>query len=112
MDFPQLANPLVLLLISPVVLAGWYAIRKGIPRALIISRIVILSLLIIALASPYTLGTSTIRDEAPKITVVSDQTLSMDLFNKDTGQKIFEALKSKTPTTFKQFAGIKSPIGH
>ncbi|VVB94541.1 von Willebrand factor type A domain protein [uncultured archaeon] len=111
MDFPQLANPLVLLLISPVVLAGWYAIRKGIPRALIISRIVILSLLIIALASPYTLGTSTIRDEAPKITVVSDQTLSMDLFNKDTGQKIFEALKSKTPTTFKQFAGIKSPIG-
>ncbi len=111
MDFPQLANPLMLLLISPVVLAGWYAIRKGIPRMLIISRIIILSLLIIALASPYTLGTSTIRDEAPKITVVDDQTLSMDLFNKDTGQKLFEAIKSKTPTTYKQFAGIKSPIG-
>ncbi|MGB8217315.1 MAG: vWA domain-containing protein [Candidatus Methanoperedens sp.] len=111
MDFPQLANPLILLLISPVVLAGWYAIRKGIPRLLIISRIIILSLLIIALASPYTLGTSTIRDEAPKITVVDDQTMSMDLFNKDTGQKLFEAIKSKTPTTYKQFAGIKSPIG-
>ena len=111
MDFPQLANPLILLLISPVVLAGWYAIRKGIPRLLIISRIIILSLLIIALASPFTLGTSTIRDEAPKITVVDDQTLSMDLFNKDTGQKLFESIKSKTPTTYKQFAGIKSPIG-
>ncbi len=111
MDIPQLANPLVLLLISPIVLAGWYAIRKGIPKALIISRMVILSLLIIALASPFTLGTSTVRDEAPRITVVSDQTMSMDLFNKDTGSKIFESIKSKTPTTYRQFAGISSPIG-
>jgi uncharacterized membrane protein len=110
-EFPQLANPLMLLLISPVVLAGWYAIRKGIPRLLIISRIIILSLLIIALASPFTLGTSTIIDQAPRITVVDDQTMSMDLFNKDSGQKIFESIKSKTPTTYKQFAGIKSPIG-
>lgn len=107
----ELANPLILLLISPVVLAGWYAIRKGIPRPLIISRVIILSLLIIALASPFTLGTSTVRDEAPRITVVSDQTMSMDLFNKDTGSKIFESIKSKTPTTYRQFAGIKSPIG-
>ncbi|MDD5473739.1 MAG: VWA domain-containing protein [Candidatus Methanoperedens sp.] len=111
MDIPQLANPLILLLISPVVLAGWYAIRKGIPRALIISRIIILSLLIIALASPFTLGTSTVRDEAPRITVVSDQTMSMDLFNKDTGTKIFESIKPKTPTTYRQFLGISSPIG-
>ncbi len=107
----ELANPFVLLLISPVALAGWYAIRKGIPGALIISRVIILSLLIIALASPFTLGTSTVRDEAPRITVVSDQTMSIDLFNKDTGQKIFESIKSKTPTTYRQFAGIKSPIG-
>jgi len=110
-EFPQFAQPLILLLISPLVLAGWYAIRKGISKPLIISRIIILSLLIVALASPFTLGTSTVRDEAPRITVVSDQTMSMDLFNKDTGQKLFEALKSKTPTTLRQFAGIKSPIG-
>ncbi len=108
MDF---ASPFTLLLISPVVLAGWYAVRKGISRPLMISRVIILSLLIIALASPFTLGTSTIKDEAPKVTVISDQTMSMDLFNKDTGQKIFESLKSKTPTTYKQFAGITSPIG-
>ena len=111
MDIPQLANPLILLLISPVLLVGWYAVRKGIPKALIISRIIILSLLIIALASPFTLGTSTVRDEVPRITVISDQTMSMDLFNKDTGTKIFESIKSKTPTTYRQFAGISSPIG-
>jgi len=111
-EFPQLANPLVLLLISPVILMAWYAVRKGIPKLLMVSRVVILSLLIIALASPYTLGTSTIRDEAPRITLVEDQTLSMDLFNKDTGQNLFEALKKSNPsTTYKQFAGIKSPIG-
>lgn len=108
MDF---ASPFTLLLISPVVLAGWYAVRKGISRPLMISRVIILSLLIIALASPFTLGTSTIKDEAPRVTVISDQTMSMDLFNKDTGQKIFDSLKSKTPTTYRQFAGITSPIG-
>ncbi len=108
MDF---ASPFTLLLISPVVLAGWYAVRKGISRSLMISRVIILSLLIIALASPFTLGTSTIKDEAPRVTVISDQTMSMDLFNKDTGQKVFESLKSRTPTTYRQFVGLKSPIG-
>jgi hypothetical protein len=108
----ELANPLVLLLISPVALAGWYAIRKGIPRALIISRVIILSLLIIALASPFTLEMSTKRDIAPRITVLSDQTMSMDLFDKETGKKIFDAIHTKTITTpLKSFAGIKSPIG-
>ncbi len=108
----EFAQPLVLLLISPVILAGWYAVRRGISKPLIISRVIILSLLIIALASPFTIGMKTERDIAPRITVVSDQTMSMDLFNKDTGQKIFEDIKSKTITTpLKTFAGIKSPIG-
>jgi uncharacterized membrane protein len=110
-EFPQLAYPLVLLLISPVILAGWYAVRKGIPKLLMVSRVVILSLLIIALASPYTLGTTTITDQAPMVTIVSDQTLSMDLFNKNLAQTLYDSIKSSTPTTFKQFSGITSPIG-
>ncbi|MCZ7400172.1 MAG: VWA domain-containing protein [Candidatus Methanoperedens sp.] len=111
MDIPQFANPFIILLISPLILGGWYAIRKGIPKLIIISRLIILSLLIIALAEPFTMSASSVRDEVPKVTIVSDQTMSMDLFNKDTGGKIFEAIKSKTPTTARQFAGIKSPIG-
>jgi hypothetical protein len=112
MDFPpQFANPLILLLISPVVLGGLYAIRRGVSKYLILSRVIILSLLIIALASPFTMGTTTVKDDAPRITVLTDNTMSMDLFNKDTGQKIYEAIKSKTPTTFRQFAGMTSPVG-
>ncbi len=111
MDIPQFANPFIILLISPLILVGWYAIRKGIPKLIILSRLIILSLLIIALAEPFTLSSGSVRDEIPKVTIVSDQTMSMDLFNKDTGGKIFEAIKSKTPTTARQFAGIKSPIG-
>src|SRR3989304_4409883 len=107
----ELANPLVLLLISPVVLAAWYMVRKGVSRWFMISRVIILSLLIIALASPFTIGTTTVKDEAPRITVLTDQTMSTDLYNKDTGQKIFEAIKSKTPSTFRQFSGLNSPIG-
>ncbi|MDO8727346.1 MAG: VWA domain-containing protein [Candidatus Methanoperedens sp.] len=112
MDFPpQFASPLILLLISPVVLGGLYAIRRGVSKYLILSRVIILSLLIIALASPFTMGITTVKDDAPRITVLTDQTMSMDLFKKDTGQIIYEAIKSKTPTTFKKFAGMTSPVG-
>ncbi len=108
---PQFENPLVFLLISPVVLGGLYAIRRGVSKYLILSRVIILCLLITALASPFSMGTTTVRDDAPRITVLSDQTMSMDLFTKDTGQKLYEAIKPKTPTTFRQFAGISSPVG-
>ena len=108
---PQFENPYVLLLISPLILLGLYYIRKGVSKWIIFSRVIILSLLIIALASPYSLGITTVRDDAPRITVISDNTISMDLFNKDTGKKIFDALQPRTPTKFREFAGIKSPIG-
>lgn len=107
----EFAHPLVLLLLSPLFLAGWYAIRKGLPKPLIISRMIILGLLIAALASPFVLEMSTVRDDAPRITVISDQTMSMDLFDRESGEKVFESIASKTPTTFRQFAGIRSPIG-
>jgi len=113
MDFalPQFEHPLVLLLISPLILAGIFAIRRGVSKWIIFSRIIILSLLIIALASPYSLGISTVRDDAPRITVISDKTLSMDIFNMDMGKKLFDAIQPKTPTKFTEFAGVKSPIG-
>ncbi|MCZ7402640.1 MAG: VWA domain-containing protein [Candidatus Methanoperedens sp.] len=113
MDFaiPQFEYPLALLLISPLILAGIYAIRRGVSKWIVFSRIIILSLLIIALASPYSLGISTVRDDAPRITVISDKTLSMDLFNMDLGKKLFDAIQPKTPTKFDEFAGVKSPIG-
>src|SRR5659263_755017 len=106
MDFaiPQFEHPLVLLLISPLILAGIFAIRRGVSKWIIFSRIIILSLLIIARASPYSLGITTIRDDAPRITVISDNTFSMDLFTKDTGKKIFDAIQSKTPTQFREFS--------
>lgn len=111
MDFPQFAHPLVFLLISPVVLGGLYAVRRGVSKYLILSRVIILCLLITALASPFTMGMTTVKDDAPRITVLTDKTMSMDIFNKDTGQKIYEAIKSKTPTTFREFAGMTSPVG-
>jgi len=102
MDFPpQFANPIVFLLISPVVLGALYAIRRGVSKYIILSRVIILCLLITALALPFTMGTTTVRDDAPRITVLADNTMSMDLFNKDTGQKIYDAIKSKTRPTYK-----------
>jgi len=108
MDF---ANPLVFLLISPVVLGGLYAIRKGVSKYLILSRVIILSLLITALASPFTMGEIKVDEGAPRITVLTDNTMSTDIFNKDAGEKIYNAIKSKTPTTIRKFSGMTSPIG-
>ena len=111
MAFPQFEHPYVLLLISPLILTGFYYARRGVSKWIIFSRVIILSLLVIALASPYSLGITTVRDDAPRITVISDNTFSMDLFNKDTGKKIFDALQPRTPTKYREFAGLKSPIG-
>lgn len=108
---PEFQYPLVLLLISPLVLAGFYAVRKGVSKWIIFSRVIIIGLLIIALASPYSVGITTVRNDAPRITVISDNTMSMDLFNTDTGKKVYDAIRTKTTTKFREFAGIKSPAG-
>jgi len=95
----------------PVIVIGWVMIHKGARRSLILSRMIIVSLLVIALAGPYYPVTVTEIDETPTITVLSDETASMDIFESGTAQGIFDKLQDTTPARMEKMGGLRSDIG-
>ena len=118
-----LAHPYLLLLIIPVLAAAAYLIRKGHGKRLLITRAIVFALLIVSLASPYELVTRTTVDESPSVTVISDLTGSMALFENGTGERVggsvggsvgdrvYDRLKSATPTRIHRITGNRSGIG-
>jgi len=95
----------------PVIVIGWVMIHEGARRSLILSRMIIVSLLVIALAGPYYPVTVTEIDETPTITVLSDETASMDIFESGTAQGIFDKLQDTTPARMEKMGGLRSDIG-
>ncbi len=106
-----LENPQMLWLILPVLAVGIYLIKKGAKTGLVESRLIIALLLIIALASPYTLVSKTTMDETPNLVIISDETASMQLFEEGAASRIYEALTAQTPTTIVTVSGDKTSIG-
>jgi len=96
-----LESPEMLLLIIPVLIAGFYLLRKT-KTKLVEWRMLVALLLVLALASPYTTVTRTINEEDPSLVLVQDQTASMGIFPEETGTDLYEALTANTPTTLVQ----------
>jgi len=94
-----------------VVAAGWLLLRKGAKNGLIFSRTLIVALLITAMAGPYYPITTTELDVTPSITVLSDETRSMDIFEKGAGQEIYDMLLQQTPARMESMRGLRSDIG-
>ncbi len=106
-----LAHPSILLLTIPALMATAYLIRNGHRKGILVTRAAVFILLIISLASPYDLVSQTIFDETPSITIIDDHTDSMALFDNDTGIRVYERLKSRTPTEIRQITGGRTAIG-
>ncbi len=94
-----------------MVAAGWLLLRKGAKNGLIFSRTLIVTLLITALAGPYYPIITTELDDTPSITVLSDETHSMDIFEKGAGQEIYDMLLQQTPARMETMRGLRSDIG-
>ena len=106
----SLEHPEMLFLIIPVVIAGFYFLRKT-KTKLVEWRMLVAFLLILALASPFTTVTQTISEEDPSLVLVQDQTASMGLFPEETGTELYKALTANTPTTLVQLTGDKTSLG-
>lgn len=106
----SLEHPEMLLLIVPVVVAGFYFLRKT-KTKLVEWRMLVAFLLILALAAPFTTVTQTTSEENPSLVLVQDQTASMNLFPADTGTELYKALTANTPTTLVQLTGEKTALG-
>jgi hypothetical protein len=105
-----LESPQMLLLIVPVIIAGFYLLRKT-KTKLVEWRMFVAIILILALAAPYTTVTQTTNEEDPSLVLVQDQTASMGIFPEGAGTDLYEALAAKTPTTLVPLTGEKTPLG-
>ncbi|MDD3247061.1 MAG: VWA domain-containing protein [Methanosarcina sp.] len=105
-----LESPEMLLLIIPVIVAGFYLLRKT-KTKLVEWRMLVALLLVLALAAPYTTVTQTISEEDPSLVLVQDQTASMGIFPEETGTDLYQALTADTPTALVQLTGEKTSLG-
>ncbi|ABE51757.1 VWA domain-containing protein [Methanococcoides burtonii] len=104
-------QPLMFALILPVIIGGLFFLREGARRPIIISRMIVLSLLVIALASPTAIVSDVTSDENPNLVVISDETASMSLFEEGVGMNVYESLTANTPTTFIRLTGESTSLG-
>ncbi len=104
-------SPEMLALVVPVLLGGLFLMRKGGSKMLILSRMIVLSLLITALASPYAITSDVSDDETPSIVIISDETTSMDIFKTGVADRIYESLTANTPTNIIRLSGENSALG-
>ncbi len=107
----QLESPEMLWLIIPALIAGLYLLKKGTKKGLIISRIVVAILLIIALASPFTLVPRITTDDNPDLVIISDETDSMELFVNGTASELYEAMTAKTSASLVRLTGDSTALG-
>lgn len=105
-----LESPEMLLLAIPVIIAGFYLLRKT-KTKLVEWRVLVSLILVLALASPYTTVTQTISEEDPSLVLVQDQTASMGIFPEGTGTDLYESLTANTPTALVQLTGEKTTLG-
>lgn len=76
-----------------------------------IIRGMILSLVLIAIASPFIMESRTVQGN-PRITILVDNSTSMNLYESGMGQELADKLKGKVPVTLRTIAvGDKSSIG-
>lgn len=106
----SLESPEMLLLTIPVIIAGFYLLRKT-KTKLVEWRVLVSLLLVLALASPYTTVTQTISEEDPSLVLVQDQTASMGIFPEGAGADLYESLTANTPTALVQLTGEKTTLG-
>jgi len=104
-------HPEMFWLMLPVLIGGLYLLRKATKKGLILSRIIVVALLVTALASPYTLDPRVTVDDSPNLVLISDETESMKIFDKQAATNLYESLAARTPTTLVRLTGDKTALG-
>ena len=102
------SEPRLLLLVPLILVAGIASLHWNKNRLLVFSRAVIFCLLAVALANPYVTVTETTQSKRPLITVVSDLTASMEIFDRGAAERVGAVIPDSTIRTF---SGMSTPLG-
>ncbi len=104
--------PIVFLLLIPLLILLIIFVRKQKRKLLFIfSRVLIFSLLLAAIASPFTIIEKSYVNDKPEIVIIEDQTESMNMLDKSRIASIPDALQQQTLVTQRYIVGTKSAIG-
>lgn len=103
------STPQLLWLIPLVLLAGLiYLLARGGSKLLILSRMAVFCLIILAAANPYFVETHTVRSALPSITILDDQTGSMQIFDPEMAERLLQVLRG---SQIRSFSGDVTPLG-
>jgi uncharacterized membrane protein len=103
------ASPQLLWLIPILLVPGLiYLFIRAKNKLLVGTRLAVLSLIIVAAATPYVVTTQTIRSEQPSITLLDDRTGSMDIFDPDVAQRLSHVLNN---VQVRSFSGNTTHLG-
>lgn len=104
-------QPLMLWLLLPVLIGGIYLFKRATHKGLVLSRVIVVALLIVALASPFSINPKVLVDERPNLVLITDETDSMHLFDKQMATRLNEHFTSQTPTTLVKLSGDRTALG-
>jgi hypothetical protein len=107
----QFQYPVVTFMVFPVIPAVLYYLRPKSAKAILLvaSKLVIISIILLSIASPYTEEYVHGMTGTADITIIADRTESMRLFSPP--DEIFGYLANRTPTAIDYISGTKSAIG-
>jgi uncharacterized membrane protein len=113
-DFPYGFNFLhtgELMLLVPLALLGLLGLWKKIDRRHLFIHSLVIFLLILALAIPYSVEMNSPKTNQSRITIISDESASMDLLKKGVSGEIADELNTKVPVTVTTISGIHTSLG-
>ena len=113
-DFPYGFNFLhvgELMLLVPLAFLGLLGLWKKIDRRHLFIHSLVIFLLILALAVPYSVEMNSPKTNQSRITIISDETASMDLLEKGISREIADELNTKVPVTVTTISGIHTSLG-
>ncbi len=105
--------PFVAFLIVPIIFISLYYIKpKGTRNILRIAiKILIIFIILLSVASPFTVIERQGMTGSAGITIIADKTESMRLFDGSVSDEVYQYLSNKTPTTIDSISGNRSAIG-
>ncbi|MBU4222215.1 MAG: VWA domain-containing protein [Euryarchaeota archaeon] len=107
----QFQYPLAVFMVIPVILAILYYLKPRGAKAILLvaSKLLIISIILLSIASPYTEEYVQGMTGTADITIIADRTESMRLFPPP--DEIYDYLSNRTPTAIDHISGTSSPIG-
>jgi uncharacterized membrane protein len=107
-NFSHISELMLLVPLAFFVLLGLW--RKVNRRHLLIHSLVVF-LLILALAAPYSVEMSSPKTNQSRITIISDESASMDLLQTGVSKEIADELNTKVPVAVTTVSGIHTSLG-